>query len=61
MSPNQKAQIAEARRVSVEKSYCIDATGQKSSGHMLDSRYGDGMVILPESSKHDTMPMYQKD
>ena len=61
MSPSQRRQIEDARRESVEKSYCIDATGQKSSGHMLDSRYSDGMITLPESSKHDTMPMYQKD
>lgn len=61
MNANQRRQIEDARRESVEKSYCIDATGERSKGHMLDSRYGDGMVTLPESPKNDTMPMYQKD
>lgn len=61
MNANQRRQIEEARRESVQKSYCIDATGQRSSGHMLDPRYSDGMVNLPESSKNDSIPMYQKD
>jgi hypothetical protein len=56
MNESQRRQIEEARRESIEKSYCIDATGNKSMGHSMP------MHMEVEKVEHrNEAPIYQKD
>lgn len=56
MNSRQRAQIVEARRESEAKSYCIDATGNRSMGHQMPAHREVEKMEMRES-----VPMYQKD
>lgn len=63
MNDNQKRQIEMARRESEQKSYCIDATGNRSMGHQISEhmQVDRHEMRMNETQMKSQMPMYQKD